>query len=62
MKKKTTIKFPEKTKDYEKRHAQKSAPKKVAAPKSAPMQPQGQMAQGRPDTPLAATPEPQMMM
>lgn len=49
--KKKTIKFPEKTKDYEKRH------KVVAKKMPAPVVPQK-----RPDLPLAETPEPQMMM
>ena len=54
--KKAITKFPEKTKDYEKRHA----PKKVAPKRTMPVQPPA--AKGRPDIPLAATPEPQMMM
>lgn len=59
------------TKAKNKKSAVKKFPTKVAAPmtkKAAPAQtmpagpPQGGMPQGRPDTPLANTPEPKMMM
>ena len=53
-----TIKFPEKTKSFEKRHPEKKTP---AAPTRIPTT-GTTPAPGRPDLPLAATPQPQMMM